>query len=335
MNKAKMVVNESESELPHDISMGYSRAHLKSVGLALIVTVLWASSFVIIKFGLEEIPALTFAGFRYTIASMILLLFTFTNSENRATLRQQEKKWWIWIVAYGLIYITMTQGTQFVALDLMPATTLSLMLNLTPMLVIVFSTKTLNEHVSKRQALYTGLVLVGLILYFYPADLMQGQIVGFIVILLSLFANAASSLLGRAINRTKSASALIVTSISMSIGALFLLTLGLLTEELSPLSMVSIFYILWLALFNTAIAFTMWNKAMQTLRALDTALINSVMLPQIVILSILFLGEIPSAIDWIGIICVALGVLFVQLDQARRMSNDKDISGFDNEKANQ
>jgi O-acetylserine/cysteine efflux transporter len=319
-NENTMIDDTSGSS--HELSVGHSDVHLKSVGLALIVTVLWSSSWVIIKFGLEEIAALTFAGLRYSIASIVLLCFTFTNSENRDILRQQSKKWCAWIIAYGLIYITITQGTQFVALDLMPATTISLMLNLTPIIVLLFSTLTLNEYVSKRQVLYILLVLIGLIAYFYPVDFIAGEIIGFIVILISLFANAASSLLGRAINRTKSAPALVVTSLSMSIGSVFLLGFGFLTEELTILSITSIIYILWLALFNTALAFTMWNHAMQNLRAVDTALINCLMLPQIVFLSILFLGEIPSLMDWIGIGLVAIGVFMVQLNQAKRKSKD-------------
>jgi O-acetylserine/cysteine efflux transporter len=321
-NHGTDTMNDVDSEITHDLFESQSFVHLKSVGLAIIVTVLWSSSWVIIKFGLEDIPPLTYAGLRYTVGALVLLTFTLANNENLETLRKQTKKWWAWIIAYGLIYITMTQGTQFIALDLMPATTVSLMLNLSPIIVLLFSAITLNESVSRRQILYIVLVLAGLIIYFYPVDLLIGEIIGFIVILLSLFANAASSLLGRAINRTKTAPALVVTSISMSIGAVILLGFGLLIEKQSPLSSISIFYILWLAFFNTALAFTMWNHAMQTLRAVDTALINCLLLPQIVFLSIVFLGEIPSFIDWIGILCVAIGVFMVQLNQAKRISKE-------------
>ncbi|MFX1482391.1 MAG: EamA family transporter, partial [Promethearchaeota archaeon] len=58
-----------ETDTP-DISQ---RARVIAVLEALFVTVLWSSSFVIIKFGLNEIPPLTFAGLRYSIASIILM----------------------------------------------------------------------------------------------------------------------------------------------------------------------------------------------------------------------------------------------------------------------
>jgi drug/metabolite transporter (DMT)-like permease len=41
--------------------------------VALFVVFLWATSWVLIKFGLETIPPLTFAGLRYGLASLVLL----------------------------------------------------------------------------------------------------------------------------------------------------------------------------------------------------------------------------------------------------------------------
>jgi len=88
------------------------------------------------------------------------------------------------------------------------------------------------------------------------------------------------------------------------------------------LSTVSILYIIWLGLVNTALAFTIWNKAMQRLRAMDLTIINSTMLPQIVVLSIIFLGELPILKEWIGLFLIVLSTLLIQLSQARRESKD-------------
>jgi drug/metabolite transporter (DMT)-like permease len=48
-------------------------SHLRAVVQALFVVFLWATSWVFIKIGLEEIPALTFAGLRYVLAFLCLL----------------------------------------------------------------------------------------------------------------------------------------------------------------------------------------------------------------------------------------------------------------------
>ena len=42
---------------------------------ALFVTFLWSTSWVLIKIGLQDIPALTFAGLRYGLAFLCLLPF--------------------------------------------------------------------------------------------------------------------------------------------------------------------------------------------------------------------------------------------------------------------
>ena len=108
----------------------------------------------------------------------------------------------------------------------------------------------------------------------------------------------------------------------MAIGSLFLLLAGFIVEGFVPLSMLAIFYILWLSVVNTALAFTIWNKVMQTLRAIDISIINGTMLPQIVILSIVFLGEMPELMDWFGLILVGISALAVQVSQAKRDVED-------------
>jgi drug/metabolite transporter (DMT)-like permease len=49
--------------------------HTRAVAQALLVTFLWSTSWVLIKWGLADIPALVFAGLRYTLAFLILLPF--------------------------------------------------------------------------------------------------------------------------------------------------------------------------------------------------------------------------------------------------------------------
>ena len=88
------------------------------------------------------------------------------------------------------------------------------------------------------------------------------------------------------------------------------------------ISLLSLFYVLWLSVVNTAFAFTIWNKAMQTLRAVDSTIINSTMLPQITILAIIFLGEMPGLLDWFGLILLAVSVAVVQVLQARRIAEE-------------
>jgi drug/metabolite transporter (DMT)-like permease len=52
------------------------RAQAAAIAQALLVTFLWSTSWVLIKVGLSdlELPPLSFAGLRYLLAALILLL---------------------------------------------------------------------------------------------------------------------------------------------------------------------------------------------------------------------------------------------------------------------
>ncbi|MDF1540196.1 MAG: EamA family transporter [Candidatus Thorarchaeota archaeon] len=299
-----------------------SRHYYKAVAQALLVTVLWASSWVIIKFGLEEIPPLTFAGLRYTIASAILMALIIGRTETKHLLQNANRRQIIVLAGYGLVFVAITQGSQFVGLDLLPAISVSLLLNLTPLIVLFLGIILLKEIPSRGQF---GLILIGIggvLLYFYPLEFGGLQLLGVIVVLIGVVSNAFSSIIGRAINKKKEFTPIVVTGVSMLFGSLVLLFSAFLVEGIQTISLLSWFYILWLSVVNTAIAFTIWNRAMRTLRAVNITIINGTMLPQIVILSIIFLGEIPTVLDWIGLLLIALSALLVQIIQARRANND-------------
>ena len=110
------------------MSKYFSRDYLIALGIALFVTVLWSSSFVIIKFGLEELSPLLFAGLRYLLGAIILLCVIFFNKDHRSSIKIQSKRWWTLIVIYGIVFIFITQGGQFIALNLLPAITVSFVL---------------------------------------------------------------------------------------------------------------------------------------------------------------------------------------------------------------
>ncbi len=71
-------------------------AHTRAVLQALFVTFLWSTSWVLIKIGLqEEIPSLTFAGLRYTLAFLVVLPFTLTR-ERVQSLHGLRRSDWFW-----------------------------------------------------------------------------------------------------------------------------------------------------------------------------------------------------------------------------------------------
>ena len=76
----------------------------------------------------------------------------------------------------------------------------------------------------------------------------------------------------------------------------------------------------WLAVVNTALAFTLWNHTLRRLTAIESSLINNTMLVQIAILAWLFLGEPIGAREGLGLLVALAGTVLVQLPAARSAS---------------
>ena len=285
-----------------------------SILQAVFVTVLWASSWVLIKFGLRaSLPALTFAGLRYTLAFICLAPFVLFSAKNRAVIASLTRRDCGRLALLGVVYYTLTQGSQFIGLAYLPAAMGSLLLNLTPLMVGLFGIIFLQEHPSHGQWLGILLTVIGVALYFLPIDINQLPIFGLLVAFGGVITNATSALLGRQVNRLGTTSPLMITFISMGIGSVLLLVLGILTQGFGKLDPQSWLLIAWLAIVNTAFAFTLWNHTLRTLSAVESSIINSLMMPQIAILAFVFLGEALSGKEIAGLVLVSLGVLIVQL----------------------
>ncbi len=302
----------------------FSASNLKAVLLAVLVTFLWSTSFIIIKWGLAEIPPLTFAGLRYFIAFICLLPFAF-RKKNISELKKLDNKIILKLFLLGILFYSFTQGAQFFGLYFLPAVTVSLLLNLTPIIVAVLAIFMISETPTFLQ--WTGMVLflVGILIYFYPVMISENETVGLIVMVIGVLANALSAVLGRDINRSGRITPYIVTLVSMGIGSVILLLAGIFTQGLPPLSMKNILYLLWLAVVNTAFAFTIWNFTLRSLTAMESSIINGTMLIQIAVLAFFFLGEEISFKEGIGLLMAGMGAILVQLKFGSKMKIFKEL----------
>ena len=80
--------------------------------------------------------------------------------------------------------------------------------------------------------------------------------------------------------------------------------------------------IAWLAVVNTALAFTLWNHSLVTLSATESSLINNTMLVQIALLAWLFLGETPTARQILGMAAALIGVVLVNLPKRKKPAEE-------------
>ena len=291
-------------------------AHIRAILQALFVTFLWSTSWVLIKLGLDDIPALTFAGLRYTCAFLCLLPI-FLQSQGLAALRQLTPGAWKQLLLLGIVYYAVTHGAQFVSIAYLPAITANRILGFTPVVVALLGMVMLSERPMKIQWLGIVVSIAGLILFFYPIQLPMGQVIGLSVAVVGMLANAVSSIMGRSINRTRELSPLLITTVSMGTGALILLTSGISLHGVPVLSAQSWLIVAWLAVVNTAFAFTLWNHSLRTLSAMESSIINNTMAVQIPVLAVIFLGERLNGRQVLGLVVAIVGALLVQLGRRR------------------
>lgn len=283
---------------------------------AILVVTIWATSWVMIKIGLEDIPPFTFAGLRYFLAFLVLLPLAF-RKQNLSEILRLTRRDWTNLVILGLFYYTINQGAVYAALAHLPAVSVSLVLSLTSILTAWIAGRSLGEKLSSLQWLGLVLNLLGAFLYFYPVQIPTNQIIGLIFAFAAMIGNSFGTVLGRKANSGGQASPLTVTIISMGIGSVALLGWGLSTEPWPQFTQQSLIFLLVMVLVNTAFAFYLWNLALKGLQATEASIINNTIIIQIALLAWIFLGEELSGLDIAGISLAFAGALIVQMPNRR------------------
>jgi drug/metabolite transporter (DMT)-like permease len=293
---------------------------LLAYGEAVLVTFLWSSSFVLIKFGLLEIPPFLFAAVRYTIAFAILgVVYLGIGGRGRSSRRSSIKSIGkVSLVVAGICGYTLAQGFQFVGLFYLPAVTTSFLLNFTPIFVLLLGILFLGEKASKTQLAGLVVALLGAYAFFSERLSGAGQQLGILVVIISGLSWAIYMIIIRRIQRVDSTGSLKLTAVTMGIGTVGLLLLAAVFDGLRWISLNALTIILWLSIVNTSLAFLLWNHALRSIRAYELSVVQNSMLVQIAVLAWIFLGELLTYVMVLGVVLVIVGVVLVQVPAINR-----------------
>ena len=284
----------------------------RAIFQALLVTFLWSTSWVLIKISLNDIPPLTFAGLRYTLAALILFPGLI---KHKAAVKALSRKDWRNLILLGVVFYALAQGGQFLTMKYLDNVTLSLLLNFTTVVVAFLAIVGLREMPTPLQWAGVVLFLGGVLLYFLPQGGLVGSTLGYFLAGMVVLANAVGSLLGRGVNREKRIPSMVVTGISMGIGAVLMLGIGIASEPAPQFNLVNILVIIWLGAVNTAFAFYLLNLSLQHLSAMESSIINNTMMIQIAILSWIFLQQ---RLDWLEIVALLIAAVGIFLANVRK-----------------
>ena len=190
-----------------------------------------------------------------------------------------------------------------------------LLFSLLPPMQAVADTIWLKEPPALLQLLGGGITIGGIALY-----LPRGGGVawgGLLLMLGTLVLSTIATTLTRHVARQGATPTLHLTLVSTGAGALVILPVGVLAESAPHFPAAVVGALLWLAVANTAVAFSLWNHALRTLTAFEANVIANTTVFQVGVLAWLFLGEGLTARQILAM-CIAFGgVLLAQLPAVR------------------
>lgn len=287
-----------------------------AIWMAVAVTVIWSTSWILIRIGLKEIPPLPFAGIRYFLAFIFLLPWLLRRPSMQIIMNLSIRDWFV-LSGLGFITYTLCQGGLYLSINYLPNTTVSLLLNFSPLFVAFAGSIWLDEKLTRWQYIGMFVLLIGAAVFFLPVQSGSLSIIGLIFTGITLLGNVAASVYTRKILRSGVYPVMIITGVCMGIGSIALAAGSAAWQWIPVMSLQSWGIVIILAATNTALAFTMWNMVLQRLTAFEANIINNTMLVQIALLSWIFLGDVITLKMMGGMILVMLGAVLVNFKNAQ------------------
>jgi probable blue pigment (indigoidine) exporter len=278
-----------------------------AIAEGVLVTLIWASSFVFVKMALDYLEPLTVAGLRYYLAFLMLLPFMPRSSP----IPSLSPHLWLRLFLIGLSAYTIGNGATFWGLKYVPATTASFLLGLVPLLILFAGALWLREVPTRMQVVGTIVSLAGSGLFF-SSGLRADRPLGMGLLAVGLVSFACFGILGRGVAKGQHVDTLSLTAFPLAFGGGLLLLIALPLEGLPKSPPVGWLIVLWLATVNTALAYMLYNHALQVLTALEMNVILNLSPLVTAVVAWLMLDEKLSAVQILGIIIVIVGVALVQ-----------------------
>jgi len=278
----------------------------------IIISLIWGSTWIAIRFGLDSLTPLIASGLRFLAASVFIFIFMKYKKVNLQTDSLSIKLYFFlgvfsYFIPFGLVY----WGEQYVASGLA-----SIIFATFPFMVMLFSFLFLKSEVIDTSK-FIGAVVGFLGIYFIFSDdisiKFDDNFSGMIAILLSSILQAGSAVTIKKYG--KHLNPISMNLLPVLFGGILLVLSGILTEDLSKLIFNSkaIFSVVYLALFGTLITFTIYYWLLKKINIVILSL-SSFITPIIaVFLGWIILNEELNHSDIVGSVFVLIGLLIANL----------------------
>jgi drug/metabolite transporter (DMT)-like permease len=273
--------------------------------------VIWGSTWLFIKLGLEHLPPITFAGIRFVIACLILFLLIRARG---ISLPANRRDWGLLaltgVLSFSLNYGLVFWGEQYISSGLAAV----LQATLPAFGLVIAHVHLPSERMTWSKIFGVVLGFAGVAVVFSNQLAIAGgkALAGCLALVLSAFFAAYSNVLVKAHGRKMEPA--ILAAGQMFFGLIPLLLIGIPLEgnpfrfHWTPMALVALLY---LAVVGSVIAFLLYYWLVQNMDVTKTMLISLVTPVVAVVLGMMVLGEDLSWRTVAGGIMIMVGVRFV------------------------
>ena len=285
-----------------------SRSHCRFADLALLalLATLWGASYTFIKLGVETIPPVTLIAARTTIAAVVLLGVL---QWRRIAMPAGPAVWRRFLFQACLnsvIPFTLIAWAEQ-SVDAGLATILN---SSAPIFAFVLSWFLAREQFATGRQLFgvtSGMIGICLIVGVQALAGVGQQFTAQLAIVVATICYAGAAIFGR---NFQGLDPMVPATGSLICGALVLVPISLVVDQpwtLAP-SIRSLLALLCLAVFSTALAFTIYFRLIHTLGSVGTTAQAYLRVPIGVAIGVVFLGEVVAPTTLIGLVFVVVGV---------------------------
>ena len=293
-------------------------SRLFATGLFVTLATMWGLSFPAISVGLEHLPPLLFAAFRYDTAAILLLGYAVATTDSWRPVGRNNLEAVLW----GGLFLVAGNGLLFIGQQTVPSGVAAILQALVPILTALWALVLLGERLSLIGSVGVGLGFlgVGLIVQPDPNNLLAGDTVSRLIIVGQVI---SVSLGGVLIDRAApSMERVAMTGWAMLLGGVVLHALSLGAGEALPGSVpapVALGAILYLGVFSTALAFVIYFTIPEERGAFETSLVAYLVPVIATVAGIALLGESVGVLSVAGFVVVFAGFALLKRRALREL----------------
>ena len=280
-----------------------------------VLSVVWGLSFPAISVGLDFVPPLLFAAFRYDVAAVILLGYAFVSMDTDAWLPNEPEN--LVAVVGGGVFLVAGNGLLFIGQQTVPSGVAAILQALVPIATALWAVFLLGERLSALGTVgaVVGFLGIALVVQPDPSNLLAGDTVGRLIIVGQVVSVALGGVIiqraGPTIGRVP------LTGWAMLVGSVLLHIFSVGVGEvpsadiLAPAAVVAVVY---LGVFSTALAFFIYFTVLAKHGAFEASLVAYAVPVVATTVGVVFLEESITASALVGFGLVAVGFALLKRD---------------------